>query len=556
MTDATPTSVTHHKAFLIILDGWGITKDPAVSAISQAQSPVMDRLLRTCPHAKGSASGPDVGLPDGQFGNSEVGHLNIGAGRIVWQELSRIDQSIADGDFKRNPAIQNALSAAQTTGRLHVFGLLGDGGVHAHIHHLQAMLALANEHGIPHVYVHAFTDGRDTSPSSGAGFIGDLQSFISDKPNVKIATIIGRYYAMDRDKRWERTERAYRALMDGDGEVVTNDALQSTLQKRYAEGETDEFLSPILIGDHEANITQSRIQSGDPLVCINFRGDRARQLLKSFLAFDDVDFAGAQPLKHEGPIATFTAYDETFGSFVEVAYPPQQLTNTLGQVIAAQGLQQLRVAETEKYAHVTYFLNGGVEEPNRGEERLLIPSPKVATYDLQPEMSAIELTDTLVPKIESGAFDLVVLNYANPDMVGHTGNFDAAVKAIETVDTQLGRCLEAASVGGYRTLIIADHGNADVMIKPDGSPHTAHTTAKVPIILVEPSADGLYTSETSAEGSNQPKSNTFEASASEWTLRDGKLADIAPTLLDLMALDQPPEMTGHSLIGPRLESDE
>lgn len=555
MTDDTTTSVTHQKAFLIILDGWGITQNPAVSAIAQAQTPVMDRLLRTCPHAKGSASGPDVGLPDGQFGNSEVGHLNIGAGRIVWQELSRIDQSIADGDFKSNPAIKKALSVAKTTGRLHVFGLLGDGGVHAHIHHLKSMLTLAHEHGVPHVYVHAFTDGRDTSPSSGAGFIRDLQSFISDKPNVKIATIIGRYYAMDRDKRWERTERAYRALVDGDGdgngEVVTNDALQSTLQKRYEDGETDEFLSPILVGDHATEITQSRIQSGDPLVCINFRGDRVRQLLKSFLAFEEVGFAGAQPLKHTGPIATFTAYDETFDSFVYVAYPPQRLANTLGQVIAARGLQQLRVAETEKYAHVTYFLNGGVEEPNRGEERLLIPSPKVATYDLQPEMSAIELTDTLVPKIESGAFDLVVLNYANPDMVGHTGNFDAAVKAIETVDAQLGRCLDAASVGGYLTLIIADHGNADVMIKPDGSPHTAHTTAKVPIILVEPSVDGSYTAEVSAEASNQPKSNT-----SEWTLRDGKLADIAPTLLDLMGLDQPPEMTGHSLLGPLQESEE
>lgn len=546
MAGATSTSVTHQKAFLIILDGWGISQDPSVSAIAHAQTPVMDRLLKTYSHSKGSASGADVGLPEGQFGNSEVGHLNIGAGRIVWQELSRIDQSIANGDFKENAAIEEALDKAKITGRLHIFGLLGDGGVHAHIHHIKAMLELAHQHGIQHVYVHAFTDGRDTSPSSGAGFINDLQNFISDKPNVKIASLIGRYYAMDRDKRWDRTELAYRALVHGEGEIITNESIQSALQSRYSEGETDEFLSPLLVGGHEikdreADIAQSRIQSEDPLVCINFRGDRARQLLKAFLAFDEVDFVQEKPHKHQGPIATFTAYDETFNPFVYVAYPPQRLDNTLGKVIEHYGLKQLRVAETEKYAHVTYFLNGGVEEPNRGEERLLISSPKVATYDLQPEMSAIELTDKLVPKIESGEFDLIVLNYANPDMVGHTGNFDAAVKAIETVDTQLGRCLEAASVGDYHTLIIADHGNADVMIKADGSPHTAHTTAQIPIILVR---------------SNTAKPSEDKSNTSRWALRDGKLADIAPTLLDLMGLDQPSDMTGQSLLDPQLAAED
>ncbi|MDR9388536.1 MAG: 2,3-bisphosphoglycerate-independent phosphoglycerate mutase [Balneolaceae bacterium] len=557
MTDETTTSVNHHKSFLIILDGWGMTQHSEASAITHAQTPVMDRLLRTHPHAFGSASGPDVGLPEGQFGNSEVGHLNIGAGRIVWQELSRIDQSITDGDFKENPAIGEALKSAKTTGRLHIFGLVSDGGVHAHIHHLKAMLALAHEHDIQNVYIHAFTDGRDTSPSSGAGFIEDIQAFIADKPNIKLASLIGRYYAMDRDKRWDRTERAYRALVHGEGDIVARDALQSALHKRYAEGETDEFLSPILvedykiedreieerdIGDPEAGITQSRIQSGDPLVCINFRGDRARQLLKAFLAFDEVDFEQERPQKHKGTISTFTAYDETFSPFVHVAYPPQRLDNTLGKVIEHYGLKQLRAAETEKYAHVTYFLNGGIEEPNQGEDRVLIPSPKIATYDLQPDMSAIELTDTLVPKIESSEFDLIVLNYANPDMVGHTGNFDAAVKAIETVDTQLGRCLNAASEGQYRTLIIADHGNADVMVKPDGTPHTAHTTAKVPIILVEP--DGMTTS-VGTEEMNTTKNSTKTGGR---TLQDGKLADIAPTLLDLMGLSKPAEMTGRSLL--------
>ena len=528
MTDATSSSVTYNKAFLIILDGYGCTQDPAVSAISKAHTPVMDRLLKTCPHAKGSASGPDVGLPVGQFGNSEVGHLNIGAGRIVRQELSRIDQSITEGDFSSNTAIQLALETAKSTGRLHIFGLLSDGGVHAHVHHLHAMISLAHDHQIPNVFVHAFTDGRDTSPSSGVGFLDDLQTFIADKPGVEIASVVGRYYAMDRDKRWERTEKAYRAMVNGDAMIRSASSLSSDIKSLYSEGITDEFLPPIVVGESEKMVKESRIHPDDPMVCINFRGDRARQLLKGFFGFEDVNFQGNAPVKHQGPVITFTAYDKNFAPYVHVAYPPQHLTNTLGEVIAAHGLRQLRVAETEKYAHVTYFMNGGIEEPNPGEERLLIPSPKVATYDLKPEMSAIELTDQLVPKIESGDFDLIVLNYANPDMVGHTGDFDAAVKAIETVDTQLGRCLDAASTLGYRTVIIADHGNADVMVKPDGSPHTAHTTAEVPIILVEP--------EVEAQQSRRK------------TLQSGKLADIAPTLLALMGLPKPKEMTGHSLL--------
>lgn len=535
MTDASPPFVIHNKAFLIILDGYGITQDPTVSAISKAHTPVMDRLLMTCPHAKGSASGSDVGLPEGQFGNSEVGHLNIGAGRVVRQELSRIDQSIIEGDFSTNPAIQIALESAKSTGRLHIFGLLSDGGVHAHIHHLEALLSLACEHQIPNVFIHAFTDGRDTSPSSGVGFLDDLQTFIADKPSIQIASVMGRYYAMDRDKRWERTEKAYRAMVDGDAMIQSASSLSSEVKSLYSEGITDEFLPPIVVGESEKDVKESRVHPEDPMVCINFRGDRARQLLKGFFAFDEVNFQGTAPLKHQGPIITFTAYDESFAPYVNVAYPPQRLTNTLGEVIATNGLRQLRVAETEKYAHVTYFMNGGIEEPNPGEERLLIQSPKVATYDLQPEMSAIELTDTLVPKIESGDFDLIVLNYANPDMVGHTGVFDAAVKAIETVDMQLGRCLDAASSQGYQTLIIADHGNADVMIKPDGSPHTAHTTAKVPIILVEPEAN--------------PETQHKTEKSRRKNLQDGKLADIAPTLLALMGLPKPKEMTGQSLLG-------
>ena len=535
MTDASPPFVNHNKAFLIILDGYGITQDPTVSAISKAHTPVMDRLLMTCPHAKGSASGPDVGLPEGQFGNSEVGHLNIGAGRVVRQELSRIDQSITEGDFSTNPAIQIALESAKSTGRLHIFGLLSDGGVHAHIHHLEALLSLACEHQITNVFIHAFTDGRDTSPSSGVDFMDDLQTFIADKPGIQIASVMGRYYAMDRDKRWERTEKAYRAMVDGDAMIQSASSLSSEVKSLYSKGITDEFLPPIVVGESEKDVKESRVHPEDPMVCINFRGDRARQLLKGFFAFDEVNFQGTAPLKHQGPLITFTAYDESFSPYVHVAYPPQRLTNTLGEVIATNGLRQLRVAETEKYAHVTYFMNGGIEEPNPGEERLLIQSPKIATYDLQPEMSAIELTDTLVPKIESGDFDLIVLNYANPDMVGHTGVFDAAVKAIETVDMQLGRCLDAASSQGYQTLIIADHGNADVMIKPDGSPHTAHTTAKVPIILVESEAE--------------PEAQQKTEKSQRKTLQDGKLADIAPTLLALMGLPKPKEMTGQSLLG-------
>ncbi len=500
------------KALLAILDGYGLSEDDSVSAISHAKTPFIDSLFDTCPHSSLSASGMDVGLPDGQFGNSEVGHLNIGAGRIVWQELTRVNKDISDGGFFKNETLLAAADQAQKTGKVHIMGLFSDGGVHSHNDHVYALLTFFRDNGIEHVYVHAFTDGRDTSPHGGARYVAEFQKRAAEIGVGKLASIVGRYYAMDRDRRWKRTRLAYDLLVRGKGRQAS-DPLEG-VKASYEEGVTDEFIKPILLDDSPA----SRLQKGDPVIFYNIRGDRARQITS---ALTDPSFDGFEVEKNlDLHYVSFTQYDKRYTN-VHVAYPPVSMVNTLGEVIASRGLRQLRIAETEKYPHVTYFFNGGVEEPNKGEDRKLIPSPKVPTYDHQPEMSAPELTDELVKLIQQDSYDLIILNYANPDMVGHTGDFDATVKAVETVDACLKRVIEAANEQGYKTIVIADHGNADKMKEADGSPHTAHTTARVPFIVVN------------------------ETAASQ--VDDGILADIAPSLLKMMEIPQPEEMTGKAL---------
>ncbi|MFO8028324.1 MAG: 2,3-bisphosphoglycerate-independent phosphoglycerate mutase [Cyclonatronaceae bacterium] len=500
------------KALLAILDGYGITEDESVSAITAANTPFIDSLFEKYPHSTLSASGLEVGLPEGQFGNSEVGHLNIGAGRIVWQELTRVNKDIEDGGFFNNEALLAAAKQARKAGKVHVMGLFSDGGVHSHNNHLFALLRFFKDQGIDDIYVHAFMDGRDTSPHGGARYVTEFQERAAETGAGKLASIVGRYYAMDRDRRWERTQLAYDLLAKGEGRAATDplDAVKAS----YEEGVTDEFIKPILLDESPA----SRLQKGDPVIFYNIRGDRARQITS---ALTDPDFDGFETEKDLNlHYVCFTQYDKRFTN-VEVAYPPLSLVNTLGEVVAKRGLKQLRIAETEKYPHVTYFFNGGVEDPNEGEDRKLIPSPKVPTYDHQPEMSAPELTDELVKLIRQDVYDMIILNYANPDMVGHTGDFDAAVKAVETVDQCMKRVIEAANEQGYKTIVIADHGNADRMKEIDGSAHTAHTTARVPFIVV----------------------NAPEASKTE----DGILADVAPSLLRLMEIEQPEEMTGKAL---------
>lgn len=499
------------KALLVILDGFGLAKDPTVSAVDKADKPYIDSLFQSNPHSKLSASGENVGLPDGQFGNSEVGHLNIGAGRIVWQELSRINKAIKDGSFFENEELLSAIQIAKAKNKIHLMGLFSDGGVHSHNKHLFALLELCKKHGIDQVNVHAFTDGRDTSPDRGIEYAREFEAKADEIGVGNLASVIGRYYAMDRDNRWERIKLAYDLLVHGKGEYFNS--ADEAFQASYKNGVTDEFIKPIILDDSK----ESRIEKGDVIIFYNIRGDRARQISRALNepGFDEIDVEDLG-LHY----TTFTSYDETF-DFAHVAYPPQVLNNTIGEWISKQGLKQFRIAETEKYPHVTYFFNGGVETPNEGEDRIVIPSPKVATYDLQPEMSAEEVADTLCEKLKAEEHHFVVLNFANPDMVGHTGVMEAAIKAVETIDKQLKRVIETANAHGYRSLIIADHGNADCMIKEDGSPHTAHTTALVPAIVV-----------------NYPE---------EITLIDGILADVSPTLLKLMGIEQPEEMTGTPL---------
>jgi len=498
------------KALLVILDGYGIAENPEVSAVDAANTPYFDSLIRKYPHSTLSASGKDVGLPDGQFGNSEVGHLNIGAGRIVWQELSRINNSISEGDFFKNDVLKAAFEKAKERGKIHFMGLFSDGGVHSHNDHLYALLEMAKRHGLENAFVHAFTDGRDTSPNGGAVYLKEFEEKAEEIGTGSVASVVGRYFAMDRDNRWERTQKAYDLLVYGKGTKV--DHASEVFEKSYKDGTTDEFIEPYITSDNK----DSRIEKNDVVVFFNIRGDRARQITRAFFNIGEIPFETEELNLH---YVTFTSYDDTFNPYVNVAFPPVRMKNTLGEYVSSKNMKQLRVAETEKYPHVTYFFNGGIEKSNPGEERIMIPSPKVATYDLQPEMSAEEVGNTIVENL-SKDFNLIVVNFANPDMVGHTGVFEAAVKAVETVDHQLQRVVETAKENKYDVLIIADHGNADRMKNPDGSAHTAHTSVPVPVIMV---------------------------TEKDVTLSSGRLADVAPSLLKMLELDQPEDMTGKAL---------
>ena len=500
---------------LIIMDGFGLRKETEGNAIAAAKHPNLDRLWATCPHTQIGASGMDVGLPDGQMGNSEVGHTNMGAGRIVYQELTRITKSIEDGEYLSNPVLLHAMENAKKPGAaLHLMGLLSDGGVHSHIHHLFGLIEMAKKMGVEKVYIHCFMDGRDVPPTSGAEYIEELQKELEKTGVGKIATVSGRYYAMDRDNRWERVVKAYDAMVNGEGVKAPDPA--AMMRQSYADGVTDEFIVPAVVTEG------AEVKSGDSVIFFNFRPDRARELTRTLV---DPDFAGFERKKGFFPLTyiCMTQYDATMPN-VEVAYAPQSLANTFGEYISKNGLTQLRIAETEKYAHVTFFFNGGVEAPYPGEDRALIPSPKVATYDLQPEMSAYFVTDEVVKRIRSGKYDVIILNYANCDMVGHTGVFEAAVKAVEAVDTCLGRTLAAIEEMGGRAFVTADHGNADMMTDEEGNPFTAHTTNPVPFIAVGfPEGTKLLP-------------------------HGGRLADIAPTMLQALGLPQPAEMTGRSML--------
>lgn len=505
---------------LIILDGFGKNPQTEGNAIAQAKTPNLDALFAKYPNTTLQASGLAVGLPEGQMGNSEVGHLNIGAGRVVYQELTRITKSIKDGDFFENPAFLQAMKHAKDTGHaLHLFALCSDGGVHSHLNHFLALAEMAKRQGLEKVYLHCFMDGRDVPPKSGKGFIETVQAKLAELGVGKIATVIGRYYAMDRDNRWERVEQAYNAMVLGQG-VYGEDAA-AMVQKSYDAGDTDEFIKPIVITENGAPV--ATIQPEDSVIFANFRPDRAREITRSLLY---EDFDGFERKNGWFPLTyvSMTQYDVTFGDKLEVAFKPETLKNTLGEYLASQGKTQLRIAETEKYAHVTFFFNGGVEKENPGEDRALIPSPKVATYDLQPEMSAYEVADEAVKRIESGRYDVMILNFANPDMVGHTGVMEAAIKAVETVDACAGKVIDAVLATGGAVLLTADHGNAEKMVDENGGPMTAHTTSLVPLLLADP---------------QHP----------DRKLKDGgALCDLSPTLLALMGLAQPAEMTGESLL--------
>ena len=497
---------------LMILDGWGVAPASDVNAATLAQTPNLDRYFAEFPHTTLEASGMEVGLPEGQIGNSEVGHLNIGAGRIIYQSLTRITKAIKDGDFFTNEVLCACMDKTKNAGKaLHLMGLLSDGGVHSNINHLIALLEMAKARGLEKVYVHAFLDGRDVPPKSAVGFIKQLQEAIVGMDFGKVATVMGRYYAMDRDNRWDRLEKAYKTLVFGEGKLVA-DPVQG-VEASYEAGVTDEFVESMVVEGVDAKIT-----SGDGIIFFNFRPDRARQITR---ALNDAEFPHFERPASALPVnfVCMTQYDATIDA--PVAYPPEEYNDTLGEVLAKEGKHQLRIAETEKYAHVTFFFNGGVEEPNLNEERVLINSPKVATYNLQPEMSAYDVTNALLAELDKDKFDVVVLNYANPDMVGHTGVLPAAIKAMEAVDECVGKVVDKVLSLGGSVCITADHGNLEKMAEADGTPHTAHTTNVVPFILV----------------SNE-----------EHKLHSGVLADIAPTMLELLNIEKPAVMTGSSLI--------
>jgi len=506
------------KVLLMILDGWGMTQNPEVSAVAQAKTPFMDALPHQYPNAQLLTHGPHVGLPDGQMGNSEVGHMNLGAGRIVYQDLAKINRAVEQGSIDQEPELQKAFDYAIQNGKsIHFLGLLSDGGVHAHVDHLKALIKAAAKAKVPNILVHGFTDGRDVDPKSAPTYVQALQPTLAET-GAHLASLIGRYYAMDRDQRWERVQKAYDLLVHGVGQITTDPI--TALEDSYTKGITDEFIEPMVVqntlADHSDPV-DATIKSGDVVIFFNFRTDRGRELTQvlSQTAFEQFDM---KPL--DLYYCTLTNYDDTFKN-IKVVYDKDNLQDTLGETIAKAGKTQIRIAETEKYPHVTFFFNGGRETPFDGENRILCPSPKVATYDLMPEMSAFEIRDKIMPEIAQENADFICLNFANPDMVGHTGDINAAIKACETVDQCVSEIVPLALEHGYSTLIIADHGNSETMVNPDGSPNTAHTTNPVPLILVDQSIKYI---------------------------RSGVLGDIAPTILKLMDLDIPEAMTQSPLI--------
>ncbi|WP_283640292.1 2,3-bisphosphoglycerate-independent phosphoglycerate mutase [Mesonia mobilis] len=501
-----------NKAILMILDGWGSTQDPKESAIYKANTPNFDKLFNEYPHAQLRTDGMNVGLPEGQMGNSEVGHMNLGAGRIVYQDLAKINMAVDNDTLKDEAVLKEAFNYATTNDKaVHFLGLVSDGGVHSHIKHLKGLVHAADQAGVKNKYVHAFTDGRDVDPKSGKGFIEDLLPSLEEN-NAKLASVIGRYFAMDRDKRWERTKKAYDLIVNGVGKKTENPS--EAIQESYDNDTTDEFIEPIVVTEN--NEPTATIQKGDVIIFFNFRTDRGRQLTQ---ALSQEDFGDYEMKKIPLYFVTMTTYDESFEN-INVVYKKDNIKATLGEALEYSGKTQLRAAETEKYPHVTFFFSGGREKPFKGEERILVNSPKVATYDLQPEMSAYELTEKLEKEISKASIDFFCINFANPDMVGHTGDFDAAVKACETVDECLGKIYEAAKEN-YNMIILADHGNSEKMINEDGSANTAHTTNPVPVILVTPDKKEI---------------------------NDGILGDVAPTILDLMNIDQPELMTQKSIL--------
>lgn len=509
--------MSKQTTLLLILDGFGINENNEANAVAGAKKPNIDAIMKKYPTVKGYASGMDVGLPDGQMGNSEVGHLNMGAGRIVYQQLTSITKAILDGDFFKNAALVKAMNVCkENNSALHLFGLLSDGGVHSHIEHLYGLLEMAKKEGLSKVYVHAFLDGRDTPPTSAKGFMEQLVAKMNEIGVGKVASISGRYYAMDRDNRWERVEQAYNAIALGKGAEAADPV--KAIADSYANDKNDEFVMPTVITENGKAI--GKIKPEDSIIFFNFRPDRAREMTRVFC---DPEFDGFERERIGAAFTTFTQYDITMPN-AEVCFLPEALTNTFGEFLAKNGKTQLRIAETEKYAHVTFFFNGGEEEANEGEDRILIPSPKVATYDLQPEMSVPEVSEKLDTAIRSGKYDVIICNFANPDMVGHTGNLEAAEKAIEAVDTAVGKVIKAIEETNGYAFICADHGNAEQMVDyTNGEAFTAHTTNPVPFVLVN-YKEGV----TLKEG--------------------GKLADIAPTLIEMMGMEKPAEMTGESLL--------
>ncbi|MCK5400682.1 MAG: 2,3-bisphosphoglycerate-independent phosphoglycerate mutase [Flavobacteriaceae bacterium] len=502
------------KVILMILDGWGKSPDPKVSAIDQANTPFIDSLYTKYPNASLRTDGLNVGLPEGQMGNSEVGHMNLGAGKIVYQDLVKVNLAVKNNTLQHEPVLVDAFNYAKNNNKnVHFLGLLSDGGVHSHINHLFGLLDAANDFGLSNIFIHAFTDGRDVDPKSGFGFITELEEHI-ENTNSKLATITGRYYAMDRDKRWERIKLAYNAIVNGIGENSTN--VQKSIQKSYDNDITDEFIKPIIMVDNNKQPI-STIQEDDVIIFFNFRTDRGRQLTQ---ALSQNNFHEQNMHKLNLYYVTMTNYDDSFKD-IKIIFKKENLSNTLGEVLEKHHKKQIRIAETEKYPHVTFFFSGGREKPFIGETRILKNSPKVATYDLKPEMSAFELRDALIPELQKGEVDFVCLNFANGDMVGHTGVMEAAIKACETVDVCVKDVITTALENNYTTILIADHGNCETMINPDGTPHTAHTTNPVPIILIDKDLKSIS---------------------------DGVLGDIAPTILELIGIEQPKVMTQHSLL--------